>query len=288
MISPTSGTAYIDGQDIRSEMAAVRRTLSYCPQYDIVYAHMTIAEHMRFYGRLRNIAAADVAVYAAELFEKMNIDGASRQHASELSGGMRRKLSIAIAFMGAPTTVILDEPTSAVDPFSRRAIWDVLLAKRTSTTIVVSTHYMQEADLLADRIAIIAGGRLLAAGTSMYLKRRYGGGTCVNIAHGVRAIDANKMCAAVAKVVDVTLTKTSPLETQLCIVDKTVTAARMAVLAAFIEKKMKKFAIESFGVSESTMEQVFFNVTDAPGDTKMAVVAQEDDDKDLEPVLYAI
>lgn len=84
--------------------------------------------------------------------------------AAKLSGGMKRKLSIAIAFLGQPTTVILDEPTSAIDPFSRRTIWDLILYYRKKSTIIISTHYMQEADILGDRIAIINHGLLQAAG----------------------------------------------------------------------------------------------------------------------------
>ena len=100
----------------------------------------------------------------------------SDNYSSELSGGMKRKLSIGIAFIGNSSTVILDEPTAGVDPYSRRAIWDLILKYKSNRTIVLSTHHLDEADLLSDEIAIISSGELQCIGTTMFLKRKYGEG----------------------------------------------------------------------------------------------------------------
>ena len=106
----------------------------------------------------------------------LTLENKSTNYSTQLSGGMKRKLSIAIAFIGNSTTVILDEPTAGVDPFARRAIWDLILKYKPGRTIVLSTHHLDEADLLSDRLAIISSGQLQCVGTTMYLKRKYGEG----------------------------------------------------------------------------------------------------------------
>lgn len=110
------------------------------------------------------------------MLEDLLLENKSANYSSQLSGGMKRKLSIAIAFIGNSTTVILDEPTAGVDPFARRAIWDLILKYKPGRTIVLSTHHLDEADLLSDRLAIISSGQLQCVGTTMYLKRKYGEG----------------------------------------------------------------------------------------------------------------
>jgi ATP-binding cassette subfamily A (ABC1) protein 2 len=127
------------------------------------------------------------------MLEDLALENKSNNYSNELSGGMKRKLSIAIAFIGNSTTVILDEPTAGrnvifrlkknsfcfdlgVDPFARRAIWDLILKFKPGRTIVLSTHHLDEADLLSDRLAIISSGELKCIGTTMYLKHKYGEG----------------------------------------------------------------------------------------------------------------
>ena len=100
---------------------------------------------------------------------------------SSLSGGVRRRVSVSIAFVAGSRTVILDEPTSGVDPMARRSIWEVIFKHRAGRTILLTTHYLDEADTLSDRIAIIHQGRLLCSGSSMFLKKRFGKGYSLTI-----------------------------------------------------------------------------------------------------------
>ena len=110
------------------------------------------------------------------MLKSLDLEKKRRDLASTLSGGMKRKLSIASAFVGQSKVVVLDEPTAGVDPFARRAIWDVLIKYKKDRTIIMSTHFMDEADLLGDRIAIINEGRLVSVGSSIFLKSTYGSG----------------------------------------------------------------------------------------------------------------
>uniref|UniRef100_A0A672SH32 P-type phospholipid transporter n=1 Tax=Sinocyclocheilus grahami TaxID=75366 RepID=A0A672SH32_SINGR len=176
LFPPTSGTAYIYGKDIRTEMDAIRQSLGMCPQYNILFNHLTVEEHILFYsllkGRDRNEAEKEVE----NMLEDLGLPHKRDEEAQNLSGGMQRKLSVAMAFVGGSKVVILDEPTSGVDPYSRRSIWDLLLKNRTGRTVILSTHHMDEADLLSDRVAIISKGKLHCSGSPLFLKNCFGVG----------------------------------------------------------------------------------------------------------------
>lgn len=146
-----------------------------CPQHNVLFDKLTVEEHIQFYARLKSGKRTD------EIQAEMNrmildLGLPSKRHAcvDTLSGGMMRKLSVAIAFVGDSKTIILDEPTAGVDPYARRAIWDLILHYKTGRTIMLSTHYMDEADIVGDRIAIIASGRLRCVGSPLFLKHQYG------------------------------------------------------------------------------------------------------------------
>ena len=115
------------------------------------------------------------------MLSAMSLGYNKRTPCTALSGGQQRKLSLITAYLGNPKVIILDEPTSGVDPFSRRHIWDMILAQKTSTTTILSTHFMDEADILGDRVAIISTGQLRCFGTPMFLKARLTAGFCLSL-----------------------------------------------------------------------------------------------------------
>ncbi|XP_026873152.2 phospholipid-transporting ATPase ABCA1 isoform X2 [Electrophorus electricus] len=176
LFPPTAGTVYIKGMDIRTDMNAIRRTLGVCPQHNILFDILTVEEHVWFYGRMKGMSSIEVKEEMTSLLEDVGLLHKRHEQTRNLSGGMQRKLSVAIAFIGGSKVVVLDEPTAGVDPYSRRGIWDLLLKYRKERTIILSTHYMDEADLLGDRIAIISQGRLCCCGSPLFLKARLGMG----------------------------------------------------------------------------------------------------------------
>uniref|UniRef100_A0A8C1ZZ12 P-type phospholipid transporter n=1 Tax=Cyprinus carpio TaxID=7962 RepID=A0A8C1ZZ12_CYPCA len=176
MFPPTSGTAYIYGKDIRTEMDAIRQSLGMCPQYNILFHHLTVEEHILFYSLLKGRDRKDAEQEVENMLEDLGLPHKRDEEAQNLSGGMQRKLSVAMAFVGGSKVVILDEPTSGVDPYSRRSIWDLLLKYRTGRTVILSTHHMDEADLLSDRVAIISKGKLHCSGSPLFLKNCFGVG----------------------------------------------------------------------------------------------------------------
>ncbi|KAJ6657074.1 hypothetical protein lerEdw1_002819 [Lerista edwardsae] len=176
LFPPTSGTAFILGKDICSELSTIRQNLGVCPQHNVLFDELTVEEHIWFYARLKGLSEKLVKKEMKQMAIDVGLPDKLKSKTSKLSGGMQRKLSIALAFVGGSKVVILDEPTAGVDPYSRRGIWELLLKYRQGRTIILSTHHMDEADILGDRIAIISHGKLCCVGSSLFLKNQLGTG----------------------------------------------------------------------------------------------------------------
>ncbi|XP_056298859.1 phospholipid-transporting ATPase ABCA1-like [Pseudoliparis swirei] len=176
MFPPTSGTALINGYDILTDMDSIRKYLGMCPQHNVLFDNMTVEEHIYFYARLKGRSRAEVTIEIDQMIKDVGLPHKRKDLAKNLSGGMQRKLSVAIAFVGGSKVVILDEPTAGVDPYARRGIWELLLKYKQGRTIILSTHHMDEADILGDRIAIISHGKMRCCGSSLFLKKLFGSG----------------------------------------------------------------------------------------------------------------
>ncbi|XP_066512665.1 retinal-specific phospholipid-transporting ATPase ABCA4-like [Hoplias malabaricus] len=186
LFPPTSGTAYINGRDIRTDIDAVRQSLGMCPQYNILFPHLTVEEHILFYSLLKGRDKKEAEQEVEDMLGDLGLPNKRDDQAHNLSGGMQRKLSVAMAFVGGSKVVILDEPTSGVDPYSRRSIWDLLLKYRSGRTVVLSTHHMDEADLLSDRVAIISKGQLHCCGSPLFLKNCFGVGFYLTLVRRIK------------------------------------------------------------------------------------------------------
>eukprot|EP00794_Sanderia_malayensis_P015936 gene15936-17537_t len=176
LFPPTNGTAYVYGNDIRSDMDKIRTSLGMCPQHNVLFDKLTVEEHLWFYATLKGMPSGEIGKEITKILEDLDLPSKRNSVVESLSGGMKRRLSVAMAFVGGSRTVILDEPTAGVDPFARRAIWDLLVKYKKGRTILLSTHFMDEADILGDRIAIISYGKLRCCGSSLFLKSQFGDG----------------------------------------------------------------------------------------------------------------
>ena len=174
---PTSGSIQV----YHGTVDSARDSTSLCPQHNILFPHLTVQEHMAFYGRLRGLTAERINTDSQRLLECMQLGEHRNKRVDKLSGGMARKLSVSLAFLGSPKVVILDEPTTGVDPVSRRQIWDFLLSERENRCILLSTHQMEEAEVLGDRIAMIDHGHLLCVGRLPFLKSNFGLNYSLNV-----------------------------------------------------------------------------------------------------------
>ncbi|XP_061768543.1 phospholipid-transporting ATPase ABCA1-like isoform X2 [Nerophis ophidion] len=184
LFPPTSGTALINGYDIHTDVDSIRKYLGMCPQHNVLYNELTVEEHIYFYARLKGRSAAEVKVEMDQMITDVGLQHKRKDLSKNLSGGMQRKLSVAIAFVGGSKIVILDEPTAGVDPYARRGIWELLLKYKPGRTIILSTHHMDEADILGDRIAIISHGKMRCCGSSLFLKKCFGSGYYLTLVRG--------------------------------------------------------------------------------------------------------
>ncbi|CAM5603002.1 ABC transporter ATP-binding protein [Streptomyces fimicarius] len=177
LLTPTGGAATVAGHDLLADPAAVRAVCGYVAQSGGVDPHLTVREELVTQGRLYRLGRAEAAARAEELAAALGLDGLLDRKAVSLSGGQRRRLDIAMGLTHRPAVLFLDEPTTGLDPGSRADLWELVrsLREETGTTVVLTTHYLDEADALADRLILIDGGTVVAEGTPAELKTRYAG-----------------------------------------------------------------------------------------------------------------
>ncbi|XP_062306345.1 phospholipid-transporting ATPase ABCA1 isoform X1 [Osmerus eperlanus] len=302
LFPPTAGTVYIKGMDIRMDMDVIRRTLGVCPQHNVLFDILTVEEHVWFYGRMKGMSGEDVRKEIDTLLEDVGLLHKRHEQTKNLSGGMQRKLSVAIAFVGGSKVVVLDEPTAGVDPYSRRGIWDLLLKYRKDRTIILSTHYMDEADLLGDRIAIISQGRLCCCGSPLFLKARLGTGYYLTVVkkEGLETRPANSVSAhklpPPTKDSDSSMSDDtglgsdvsgSDLAALLALAQHHVPGARLvedlgreavinlpqicaedsslAIFLTELEHRKAELGVSSYGLSDTTLEEIFLRVAEETG-----------------------
>jgi len=140
LFPPTNGTAYIYGHDIRNDMDKIRTSLGMCPQHNVLFESMTVDEHLKFYARLKGMPESEVASEVDRILEDLELPSKRHSKVESLSGGMKRKLSVAMAFIGGSRTVILDEPTAGIDPYARRAIWDLLVKYKGGKSDIIPNY----------------------------------------------------------------------------------------------------------------------------------------------------
>jgi ATP-binding cassette, subfamily A (ABC1), member 3 len=144
---PSHGSAYVDGYNVRTQTRQARRSLSLCPQENIIYDELTVEQHLKLYAVLKDHPWEDVNKEIDKILKLVSLSDKKTTLSSNLSGGMKRKLALGIAMVGGSKILILDEPTSGMDPEARRVIWDVLQNIRSERTILLTTHFMEEADV---------------------------------------------------------------------------------------------------------------------------------------------
>ncbi|MEV4260039.1 ATP-binding cassette domain-containing protein [Kribbella sp. NPDC049584] len=173
---PDSGTASVAGYDVLREPARVRGAISLTGQYSAVDENQTGRENLVMVGRLMHLGRRAAQRRTAELLEQFGLTDAMDRRVKTYSGGMRRKLDLAMSLIARPQVIFLDEPTTGLDPASRSAMWDAIVnLVRDGTTILLTTQYLEEADRLADRILLLDHGRIVASGTADALKAQIGG-----------------------------------------------------------------------------------------------------------------
>lgn len=179
ILPPAGGKVIINGHDMATDPAGIRSSIALTGQYAAVDEELTGKENLVFFGQLAGLKKSEAKARAEELLDHFSLNDAGKRRVSNYSGGMRRRLDIACSLVVPPTLLFLDEPTTGLDPASRNDVWDMIENLAASgTAILLTTQYLNEADRLADRISILASGKLIAEGTPSELKKQYGSSYC--------------------------------------------------------------------------------------------------------------
>ncbi len=190
LLKPDAGRATISGFDLLREAQQIRSVIGLSGQYAAVDENLTGRENLWMFGRLYQLPSGQSRERAAELLEQFDLADAADRTVKTYSGGMRRRLDLASALIGRPRLLFLDEPTTGLDPRSRLGMWDVIRALvREGTTLLLTTQYLEEADELADTIAVVDHGRIIARGTADELKAQVGGERIEVVVHDRTRID---------------------------------------------------------------------------------------------------
>ncbi|KAL5812256.1 hypothetical protein ACOSQ3_027206 [Xanthoceras sorbifolium] len=195
---PTDGTAFVFGKDICSNPKAACRLIGYCPQFDALLEYLTVQEHLELYARIKGVAEYRINDVVMEKLVEFDLLKHATKPSFTLSGGNKRKLSVAIAMIGDPPIVILDEPSTGMDPIAKRFMWEVisrLSTRQGKTAVILTTHSMNEAQALCTRIGIMVGGRLRCIGSPQHLKTRFGNYLELEIKPAeVNSVDLEYLC----------------------------------------------------------------------------------------------
>ncbi|XP_036175418.1 ATP-binding cassette sub-family A member 12 isoform X2 [Myotis myotis] len=272
LFGTSAGTIFVDGKDIKKDLHNVRKSMGVCMQHDVLFSYLTTKEHLLLYGSIKvpHWTKKQLHEEVKRTLKDTGLYSHRHKRVGTLSGGMKRKLSISIALIGGSRVVILDEPSTGVDPCSRRSIWDVISKNKTARTIILSTHHLDEAEVLSDRIAFLEMGGLRCCGSPFYLKEAFGDGYHLTLTKKKSPnLNANAICDTMA----VTAMIRSHLPEAYLKEDiggelvyvlppfsTKVSGAYLSLLRA-LDNGMGDLNIGCYGISDTTVEEVFLNLT---------------------------
>ncbi|KAL9409139.1 hypothetical protein AB3S75_047510 [Citrus x aurantiifolia] len=272
LIPPTTGDALVFGKNITADMDEIRKGLGVCPQYDILFPELTVREHLEMFAVLKGVKEELLESVVAEMVDEVGLADKVNIVVRALSGGMKRKLSLGIALIGDSKVVILDEPTSGMDPYSMRLTWQLIKKIKKGRIILLTTHSMDEAEELGDRIAIMANGSLKCCGSSLFLKHQYGVGYTLTLVKS--SPDASAAADIVYRHIPSALCVSevgTEITFKLPLASSSSFESMFREIESCIRKSVSKveadatedtdyLGIESFGISVTTLEEVFLRV----------------------------
>ena len=259
MLPITSGDAFVYGKSVVTEMSLVRRDIGMCPQHNILFDSLTVREHLEFFAGLKGMSSSERTDAATEMLREAGLGEFEDMFASNLSGGNKRKLSVAIAFIGRSRLIFLDEPTAGMDVGARRHTWDIIRRMTKGRTIVLTTHFMDEADLLGHRVTIINRGSIYCSGSPLFLKSRLGVGYTLTVAtdHGISHTSIEASVRSFVTDMEVISAKGGELSLRLPMH----AVAHFAPLMLHLENNGPELGIRSFSISVTTLEEVFLAIS---------------------------
>ncbi|XP_039703060.1 ATP-binding cassette sub-family A member 13 [Pteropus medius] len=269
---PTSGAILIDGRDLHTDPSVARSGLGVCLQQDVLLAGLTVLEHLLLFASVKvpQWTQRDLRQQVDRTLEDVGLMLHRHTQTRALSGGLRRRLSIGIAFLGTSRTVVLDEPTSGVDTCSRRSIWDILLKYREGRTVIFTTHHLDEAEALSDCVAVLQQGGLRVCGPPAHLTEAYGQGLSLTLTRqpSVPGADDAKDTARITSLIQTyvphaVLKRGSEREMSYA-VPREAGRAHVQGLFQALEQNLCRLRLAGCGVSDTSLEEVFLMLLQDP------------------------
>jgi daunorubicin resistance ABC transporter ATP-binding subunit len=265
LLAPDAGRAAVLGYDVVGQPLAVRRRIGLAGQFAAVDAELTGRENVEMIARLYRLPAAEAKRRTDEVLERFGLSDAADRRVATYSGGMRRRLDLAAGLIGRPPVVLLDEPTTGLDPRSRQELWNIVdELRREGTTVLLTTQYLDEADRLAQRIAVVDHGKIAAQGTSAELKAAIGGNVLsVRLAHPAAALAASTALADLGTG-EQPQVDTADGEIRLPVAEPAASAEALRRLDA------RRLAVAAIELQQPSLDDVFLALTGRPAEEQPA------------------
>ena len=277
----TSGDCLIYGKSVRSNLRGARAEIGFCPQHNVLWQGLTCFEHLQYFARLKGVPSSEIDQECHSMLEKMDLVEKKDSFSESLSGGQKRKLSVAIAMIGGSRLILLDEPTAGMDVGARRSTLNLLKEMAIGRTILITTHYMDEADALGNRIVIMSKGNLHSYGSPMFLKTKLGTGYVLRVSLPHADQHAGELLRTVRNIVPSAELKESKGGNEVAIQLPINETQKFSSAIGQMESPLtiNKFGITGISLSVSTLEDVFLRIAreeDLGGTTNAAKEADED------------
>ena len=279
---PTDGEATVGGYSILMEMPEIYKVMGVCPQHNLLWETLTAIEHIYFYATLKGVSSADLQTVSMAALEAVSLDKVADKPCGQFSGGMKRRLSVAISLIGSPTVVFMDEPSTGLDPASRKQLWRAVHRAKQGggCGIVLTTHSMQEAEELCDELGIIKNGKIVAAGTPIQLVQAYGNYLeCHLHLPPARHADAAALLRGLSPSLKIGSGLGGTVKYELSGDETTVQE-----VFATVTKHCEALEIDDWGVQNSSLEDVFVKLyaDTTPTDPDQVIIRDSMDDVEKE------
>lgn len=293
MVPCTAGIVKVYGRSLKETLLNYRTDLGVCPQHSVLWGQLSVLQHLQLFGSFKNLGGNEAMVQAQKVMSELNLTSKQGALANQLSGGMKRKLSLGMALMGNPSLCFLDEPTSGMDPTARRDTWDLLRQTKEGRIVILTTHYMDEADVLGDRVAIMAKGKVRCCGSGSFLKKLFNCGYVLTfnfVSKDDRSVGYDNEGKKVVEMVKGEITsicgpqiaqgldfgggRCRQVGTELMLLLDFGAAAAFEKLCATIEQKQQEYTISSWSISVCNLEEVFLRVASEGLEDEMKVKAK--------------
>jgi ABC-type multidrug transport system ATPase subunit len=264
-LEATIGDATVNGYSITTSRTQARRNLGICMQQDIIWDDVSVEDHLLLFGGLRGLYGKALRDDVEAMIVSLGFPEKRYSLAGTLSGGQKRRLCVGLSLVGGNSVVYLDEPTAGLDPVSRRQLWELVQRNRHGRAILLTTHFMDEADVLGDRIAIIKEGRLRAIGTSSFLKTRFGLGYLLRMSLQEGSNPQNIIEKVQSYAPDATIA--SSAGTELSVRISKASVGEFPRMFETLEAENRTLGVVSFGIETTTLEEVFMRIVNEDNET---------------------